>query len=358
MSYNIPEKSNLWVLKYRPSILDELSGRDDFINRIREISKEDNVPHMLFTGPEGYGKMTAGILAAKEILDDSMSTNFKIVYAADPLLNAERQMVKKKSYVSTSKVGSMAGKRFTWPAFVFSRIKPFVELKPLGNKAFKLLIIRDFHVLKSEQHGFRRLMEKYSKSCRMILLTSSISSVIDPILSRCSIFFFNRIDQNSFVKLIDGIAAKEELTFNGDISKILYNATSGKIGESINILQKSAFKSKIIGPNEIYKMISNDFQEKLNILTKSVLTGKTENIEKYTRDLFNAGFDFKEIIQGICEEIFHLPLTESVRAGIINVISDADFNAVNLTDERIHLDNLLYRLIAISHAEKEFGVKL
>ena len=53
-----------------------------------------------------------------------------------------------------------------------------------------------------------------------------------------------------------------------------------------------------------------------------------------------------------------MPITESVRAGIINLISDADFNAVNLTDERIHLDNLLYRMIAISHAEKEFGVKL
>ena len=111
MSDKISQKSNLWVLKYRPSILDELTGRDDFINRIKEIGKEDNVPHMLFTGPEGYGKMTAGILAAKEILGDSMSTNFKIVYASDPLLNEERQLVKKKSYVSTSKVGSMAGKR-------------------------------------------------------------------------------------------------------------------------------------------------------------------------------------------------------------------------------------------------------
>jgi len=358
LSDKISQKSNLWVLKYRPSILDELTGRDDFINRIKEIGKEDNVPHMLFTGPEGYGKMTAGILAAKEILGDSMSTNFKIVYASDPLLNEERQLVKKKSYVSTSKVGSMAGKRFTWPAFVFSRIKPFVELKPLGNKAFKLLIIRDFHVLKSEQHGFRRLMEKYSKSCRMILLTSNISSVIDPILSRCTVFFFNRIDQNSFVKLLDGIAAKEGLTFRKNISKILYAATGGKIGESINILQKSSFKSKIISADDIYRMISNDFQEKLNILTKSVLMGKTENLEKYTRDLWKAGFDFKEIIRGICEEIFRMPLTESVRAGIINVISDADFNAVNLTDERIHLDNLLYRIIAISHAEKAFGVKL
>jgi replication factor C small subunit len=192
----------------------------------------------------------------------------------------------------------------------------------------------------------------------MILLTSNISSVIDPILSRCTVFFFNRIDQNSFAKLLDGIAVKEGLTFKGNISKILYNATGGKIGESINILQKSANKSKIIGPDEIYRMISNDFQEKLNILTKNVLNGKTENIEKNTRDLFNTGFDFKEIIQGICEEIFNMPLTEPVRAGIINVISDADFNAVNLTDEKIHLDNLLYRLIAISHAEKEFRVKL
>ena len=51
--------SSLWTIKYRPKNLNDLIGRESFVNRITEISKSDDVPHMLFAGPSGYGKMTA-----------------------------------------------------------------------------------------------------------------------------------------------------------------------------------------------------------------------------------------------------------------------------------------------------------
>ena len=101
----------------------------------------------MIEGSKGYGKMTAAIMVAKYILGDYFSSNCKIVYASDPVTKEERAIVRQKSHVSTSKAGSMAGKQFTWPAFIFSRIKPFVEVKPIGKMPLKILIIRDFHVL-------------------------------------------------------------------------------------------------------------------------------------------------------------------------------------------------------------------
>ena len=88
-------------------------GRDDMVKRIHEINNKGNMSHMMFAGPKGYGKMTAAILVAKTILGDSYESNCKIVYAADPLTKEERADVKKKSYVSTSKVGSAAGRSFS-----------------------------------------------------------------------------------------------------------------------------------------------------------------------------------------------------------------------------------------------------
>jgi len=152
--------SYLWILKYRPQKLDDIAGRAEFVNRIKQFTTRGDMGHLMFSGAQGYGKMDAAILAARDILGDSFESNCKIVYASDPLSKVEREEVSSASYVSTSKVGSTAGKSFTWPAFIFSRIKPFVELKPIGEKPFKILIIKDFHVLEGDQQGLRRLMEK------------------------------------------------------------------------------------------------------------------------------------------------------------------------------------------------------
>ncbi|MHA1727708.1 MAG: hypothetical protein ACTSWY_03135 [Promethearchaeota archaeon] len=366
MSYN--SHSNLWVLKYKPNKLEELAGRKDFIRRFKEICKKENVSHMLFSGPVGYGKMTAAILTAKEILGNSFASNFKVVYAADPLTDEERADVQKRSYVSTRKVGSIAGRKFTWPAFIFSRVKPFVELKPIGDKSFKILVVRDFHKLGANQQGFRRLMEKYSQSCRMILLTNEISSIIDPILSRCMTFFFSKIDLDSFSAVINRIAGNEGLKFIGNICKMLYISTEGRIGDSINILQKIAVKDKKIEPNSVYRAISSDYKLELSVLARNIFQDvkimekdgkkidKMETIKRSIRKLDKMGYDFKEILTGLCEGIFNLPIHETLKAGILNILGDADFGAINTNDDLLQLDNVLYQLELFSKKANKLGV--
>ena len=51
----------------------------------------------------------------------------------------------------------------------------------------------------------------------MILLTDEISSIIDPILSRCRIFFFRSLSEKSFSDKIDTIAPLAYADFEGVI---------------------------------------------------------------------------------------------------------------------------------------------
>ncbi|MCP4762168.1 MAG: hypothetical protein GY870_10330 [archaeon] len=350
------DSSNLWVLKYKPKIIDEIAGRDDIIQQFKNMSKNNNISHMMFSGPKGYGKITMAILASKEILGDSFGTNFKIVYAGDPISSEERDEVNRHSYISKTKVGSMAGRKFTWPAFLFSRIKPFVEIKPIGDKPFKILLIRDFHLLQNEQQGFRRLMEKYSASCRMILLTDEISSIIDPILSRCRIFFFQKIDFDSFADTLNTIAEKEGLVFKGSIPKMLYLATEGKLGDSINILQKISLTKKTIGRTEIYKSVSSKSKLELRILTRLILQERIEESQKCVKKLKDMGLNFKEIITGLSEEIYNLPIDRINKAGLLNVIGDIDFESCDGFDEEIQFNNFLYQIVGIAKNAKKMGV--
>ena len=49
-----------WVEKYRPKTLDEITGHDAIITRLKNYVEKESLPHMLFSGPPGLGKCLTG----------------------------------------------------------------------------------------------------------------------------------------------------------------------------------------------------------------------------------------------------------------------------------------------------------
>ncbi|MFX0136036.1 MAG: hypothetical protein ACFFDN_20515, partial [Candidatus Hodarchaeota archaeon] len=99
----------IWRIKYYPKTLDEICGRKQVKERLREIIEQKNFPHLLFVGAEGIGKTTIARLFSKEFLGPDFTANFKLTYADVPLTEYERQQARSEAYVSTSKIGSIAG---------------------------------------------------------------------------------------------------------------------------------------------------------------------------------------------------------------------------------------------------------
>jgi len=341
------EVKSIWELKYKPKNIKEIIGRDDLINNLIKLKDNGNIPHLMFIGPKGYGKLNCAILFAKELLGDSFISNCKVVHASDPLTVEERAIVKQESYVSTKKIGSMAGKQFTWPAFLASRIKPFVEIKPIGEFPYKILIVNDFHTLESEQDGFRRLMEKYSEICRMILITNQISSIIDPILSRCMLFFFNQIDFNSYKNFISNVIKNENLKISDNDLYFLYISTNGKIGETLNLLQQISTKTSNITTDSIHEYVRGSIKLEIKVLTKAILLGDLNLISTKLKIIQSYGYDISTILSEICNEIFNLPLNKYQKATLINLLGDLDYQALNGSDEELQLNNIIYQIISL-----------
>ena len=340
-------ESVLWRFKYKAFSLEEIPGREDMVQDLKHIASTNDIPHLLFTGPKGYGKMEMARLFAQYVLKDGYTSNCKIVYSSDPLTQAERDETKKASYVSTKRVGSTAGRRFTWPAFIFSRIKPFVEIKPIAFHPFKLLIIEDFHLLKDQQQGFRRLMERYSTYCRMILLTDQISSIIDPIISRCNIVFFKQIPFPTFEKKILYIAQNENLKLRGNIPKTLYIATKANLTDSISFLQNAALLGSEITPDTIYRVTKDDLTENISNLLRNALTLKTNRMKTPLSKIKKSGRSFSEILEIMCNEVYNLPIIEMIKADVVQSLSQIDFQSVEARTEDLLFDNLVQNLIEI-----------
>ena len=343
------EEIPIWRIKYYPKNLDQICGQTEIKKALKNIIHQKNFPHLLFIGVEGIGKTTLATLFSKEFLGTEFGANFKLVYANLPLNEEERKQARSEAYVSTSKVGSIAGRRITTPAFIQVKVKPFAQLKVLGASPFKILVVKNFETLGSNQQGFRRLMETYGSNCRMILITTKISSIIDPIVSRCQIFLIHRVKLEHFAKLMSDIANNESLELSDESIEILYKISEGRIFQAIDLLQLSSVSGNKIDKNVIYENAQR-FQNDLvrNLLLISLKGDFPKSRELARKILSNYNYTIHELFKLILNEINKLPLSRYARSEMINLIAEADFRALNGRDSDIQISALLSKFCLFS----------
>ena len=66
---------SLWVDKHRPNSLNKLTCHSAITNKLVSLSKSDELPHLLFFGPNGSGKKTRVMALIKEIYGPGQSVN-------------------------------------------------------------------------------------------------------------------------------------------------------------------------------------------------------------------------------------------------------------------------------------------
>ena len=339
----------IWRIKYYPKTLDAICGRKKIKERLKEIINQKNFPHLLFIGSEGIGKTTIARLFSKEFLGSDFNANFKLTYADVPLTEDQRKKARSEAYVSTSKIGSIAGKRITTPAFIAVNVKPFVQLKVLGDTPFKILIVKNFEVLGANQQGFRRLMEIYGSNCRMILLTTKISGIIDPIVSRCQLFLISQVDYKSFKELITKIAHNESLNIEDNVIEVLYKISDGKLSRAIDLLQLCSVSDTTISLKSIYdnsQRFQNDLIRSLLLLA---LRGDFPKSREKSREILSKyKYSSQELFNLLLNEVSKLPLSKFARIQLINLIADADFRAEDGRDDDIQISALLSKLCYFS----------
>ncbi|WP_394337315.1 replication factor C small subunit [Halalkaliarchaeum desulfuricum] len=50
----------IWIEKYRPQTLSEIHGQEEIVERLESYIEQNDIPHLLFSGPAGVGKCVTG----------------------------------------------------------------------------------------------------------------------------------------------------------------------------------------------------------------------------------------------------------------------------------------------------------
>lgn len=335
---------DLWTLKYRASALDELLGNEHSVDTLSELLHSGNLPHLVFHGPENSGKTTAALALARELYGETWISNFTYFNASDFFDQGKRYLVRDRRFVRL--IGTDDPKKIYKSVIeIFKEIiNEYAGMAPLDGD-YKLIYIDNAESLSSDaQHALRRIMEKYTSTCRFILSTTRPSKLIPPLRSRGLQLFFTYVSDASLKPYLEKIAGAEELNCSeGALDAVLYFA-KGNVARAVQTLQLASLRAEGAEVTEeiVYEVTVKGRDEAIDELLDAALAGDFSRGRKLIDEmLIEKGFSGTEILEGLSEALVDSGEPDKNIARLLVKVAEADARMGSAANERIQMEYLI-----------------
>ena len=307
--------SSLWTEKYRPSDFSEIKGQSEIVKRVKAFVEQQNLPHLLFTGPAGVGKTSLSLVIVKKLFGDLWRQNFLELNASD-----ERGI-----------------------DVVRNKVKDFARTRSIGDVPFKIIYLDECDALTREaQQALRRTMENYTQTCRFILSANYSSKIIEPIQSRCVVFRFKPLEKKEVIEIIENIAKNESIKIDTRAKEALYEISEGDCRRLENILQSSAAITDTITEDIVHSIASIAKPKEVREILELALKNKFIEARNKLLDLMlNYGLAGIDIIKQIQKEILELSIDNKSKMILMEKCGEIEFRMTEGSDEYVQLEALL-----------------
>lgn len=306
---------NLLIEKYRPNKLVEVIQQSN-VTKYLKIS--NNIPNLLLYGPSGTGKTSTIIALSKQIFKKEFKNRVFEFNASDERgINVVRTKIKNIAKLS----------------FNSNNLK-------IPN--WKLIILDEADVMTYDaQYALRRIMEEYGNTTRFCIICNYYSKIIEPIISRCSVFQFNIIKKNYIIKKLNKICLKENKKINKNVIEEIAKVSKGDMRKAINILQNCFSYNKKITIKDFNNMFGylsiKELKDWLHISINN--ENKIMNvINKFNDD----GYTLILQIQNIYNIILNKKIDDNIKNNIFSKIIDIEQKLIKGCDNYIQFMRLSY----------------
>lgn len=317
----MPIEDLMWVEKYRPSKLADLVGQEAIKNRLEDLlRKKQQLPHLLFAGPPGSGKTTTAVLVARQILGDDWKGYTLSLNASDERgIDVVRERIK-----------------------TFARYADRREGIP-----YRLVILDESDEMTSDgQTALRRIMEENSEHTRFILVCNYSSGIIEPLQSRCAIFRFQRLDEETVVAQLRKIASTERLKGAEEgVLAAIYETTQGDLRQAINLLQ-AASASGEISADSVKSVSGAAAKARVAQVMEAALDGDFEGARTKMVELTRVyGIPERDFLKYANESLGSLKVPDMASA--ISILAEFDYRLVEGAQPELQLTAMLAQLSAL-----------
>jgi replication factor C small subunit len=313
----------VWVERYRPGSLQDMLGQDSIVTLLKAYAAKRSMPHLMFAGPPGTGKTTAALALAHDLFGPSWRQNFLELNASD-----ERGI-----------------------ETVRTTIKGYARTAPLGEVPFKLLFLDEADNLTSEaQASLRRLMERYSGSCRFILSCNYSSKIIDPIQSRCAVFRFRAYTPEAIRAQLERIAKAEGKMVAPEAYEAILAASAGDMRRAINLLQLTSTHTDHVTAATVQENATMPLRREVEGMLAAAIAGNFREARSRLFALFTergaAGEEILRAIHSYLPDISDETLPPRAKVRLVEYLGEVDFRLAEGASDRVQLEAVLAHLAA------------
>ena len=320
-------KNNSWVEKYRPKDLKEVTSQEDVISSLKRSLETKNIPHLIFFGPSGCGKTSTILALSREL--------FGKEYWADRIIELNASDERGINVVR-------------------DKIKTYAKHSIRKNKdipPWKIIILDEADSMTSDsQFALRRIMEEYSRVTRFCIICNYHNKIIDPIVSRCTLFRFRPVPEKEILKKLKFIADKEKMKCTKKILKKIISISRGDMRKAVNFLQRcyNSFGDKI--NVELLDEISGKLCDlDIDKFFNYSFNNKSDKIDDLVKEFYNNGYSLVNQILKFHDYILNTDkLSSEKKALILNKLVEIDQNLIKGCDEYIQFLRLSYYIMSLN----------
>ena len=282
MTYQTSTPHIMWTEKYRARLIDDISSQPVVKQVMRSVVEGSGMCNTLFHGPSGTGKTSAAHAVCRALFGPRLFNDRVLdINAGD-----ENGIAMVRDRVKRFSMLMLGARDAQWPC-------PDIKVIIL-DEADSLTI--------DAQSALRNLVETSAHNTRYIMICNKITRIIDPITSRCQIFYFPRIPKPAIQERLCHILTCEGLQDPSDVLRDVAGAAGGDMRAAIAMMEMCRDGDRRALDRKTFDTITGRPPAGVildigNAINRNDYTSMSRECRQYVDN----GFHAKHLVRALCE---------------------------------------------------------
>ena len=291
----------------------------------------NNMQHLIIYGPDGTCKEYIVNKLLEQIYGEKSIKTKDIEYTISGYSNTKTKiLIKQSKYHIILEPNSNGFDKYLIQEIIKEYIKSYSLNILEQSRPYKVIVINKIDNLSCNvQASLRSLIEKYSDTCKFILISNQLTKIIEPIKSRCLLVRIPLFTDVQILEVILYISNKENIKVTLNCLNIILRTCENKINNALCLLEMYKYNmykglTKYVDYNILINEISDYVYTIKNITTSIKLYNIMKNLREKFYLLFITNISIYTIIKRIMINLLDKVDDIKLKYQIVNVTSTCE----------------------------------
>ncbi|PJF17916.1 hypothetical protein PSACC_02206 [Paramicrosporidium saccamoebae] len=231
-------------------------------------------------------------------------------------------------------------------AVVREQIKTFAATKSLssvgvGGPAFKLIVLDECDAMtNAAQSALRRVMEKYVRNVRFVLVCNYVGQIIPALQSRCTRFRFSPLPIDALKSRLELAGRNEGLTIEETAKNAIIRLAGGDMRRILNVLQAAAASAdNVITEDCVYAVTAAPHPADLDRIFKTLLdqTDYAAALALLRQLQLSKGLALVDIVQAMFDRLSQIAIPDEMRLFATKQLAEIEYHLARGATDSVQL---------------------